>query len=112
MGASTAYGILTHQDSRTRIDYELETRFYKPRDLSEIPVHKLNFVVWRQSMQVRFFLEMIVFFANVCLFNWYLTQFVINWNSLGKALDQAKIDYDLDIEEGRIVLDPDQVYNA
>ena len=65
MGASTAYGILTHQDSRTRIDYELETRFYKPRDLSEIPVHKLNFLVWRQSMQVRFFLEMIVFFANV-----------------------------------------------
>ena len=48
-------------------------------------------------MQVRFFLELVVFFINVFLFNRYLAEFVHNWNDLGKALSEAETDYMNDI---------------
>ena len=105
MGASTAYGILTHVDNRNRTDIELMTRFYKPRDTSLIPVHKLNFPVVRASMQARFLLEMIVFFFNVCAFNLYLATFVRHWNDLINALHIAEISYRSDVESGIINVD-------
>lgn len=82
MGASTAYSILTQNDSRNVIDYELQHRFYKSRDKKEVPPHKFNFVVVRQSMEVRYFLEMTLFFLLVCTFQRYLTYYSKSSNIL------------------------------
>ena len=76
LGASTCYGILTKSGEANgfkKSDYELENRFYRPSrrnqsDSSKIMPHQFNFVVVRRSMQTRYFLEIIIFFALVATF--------------------------------------------
>ena len=64
-GASTTYSILTHQDGELcQYDYERKNRFYaKMADREVSTPHKFNFMVIRRSMSVRYFMEMIFFFA-------------------------------------------------
>ena len=68
MNASTAYGILTNSSTQNQNDYELQHRFYKARNERDLSPHKLNFVVVRKSMEVRYFLEMVFYFILVCCF--------------------------------------------
>lgn len=59
LGRSTCYNILTHFGERYRMDYEHTYRFYKrPDQNSGSQPHMLSFKVYRESMQVRYFLEM------------------------------------------------------
>ena len=44
--------------------------------------HKLNFVVVRRSMEVRYFIEMIIFFVLICTIQYELLRFIKNWNIL------------------------------
>ena len=73
-GASTAYGILMHEDGEFyHLDYERRNRFYVTRpkktsgDLSSHP-HTLNFMVIRRSMRTRYFMEMAFFFCLALAF--------------------------------------------
>ena len=67
---STAYGILFKSRRGTfskaeDFDYELEHRFYKRKDMERVQPHKLQFKVVRNSMQTRYFLEMLFYFSLV-----------------------------------------------
>ena len=66
LGASTAFGILTNGESK--YDYEQLNRFYKVRKNWQIRPHKLNFMVVRRSMEMRYFLEMAFFLFVVVVF--------------------------------------------
>ena len=65
-GVSTCHGIWTKSGDDP--DYEIENRFYKKRDLSRVMPHRFNFMVVRRSMQTRYFLEIVIFFALVSTF--------------------------------------------
>lgn len=65
LGASTPYRILT--EAEAGFDLEYGTRFYKARDKRATP-HSLSFVVVRQSMQIRYFMETFFFFLLACYF--------------------------------------------
>ena len=70
---STAYGVLFKSRggnfSKTQDnDYELQHRFYKGKDLDRIAPHILNFRVVLNSMQTRYFLEMVFYFMLVIAF--------------------------------------------
>ena len=80
MGASTCYGILTHIDDRYKYDFEQTARFYKTNNVEEVRPHRLNFAVVRQSMQIRFFIEMIIYGTLACVFQYFITKFSQEFN--------------------------------
>ena len=89
--ASTAFGILTHFDSRFSYDYEQLNRFYLEKDVHTISPHKLNFVVVRNSMQVRYYLE-ICFFLSLALYIQFEIQLFSNaFNEFSNTLSEYKI---------------------
>ena len=61
---STTYGILTQEKSGE--DYESENRFYNMRDISRVQSHQYVYMVIRNSMQARYFIEMIFYFVFMC----------------------------------------------
>ena len=61
MSSSTPYSILFNSG---KFDYERHSRFYQPRVLKQgKQPHQMSFVVHTNSMQVRYFLEIFVFFT-------------------------------------------------
>jgi len=82
LGASTAYGILTHIDSDCKQDFEAFNRFYQRRSDRSIGVHRYTFKVVRQSMETRYFLEMAFFLGVACLLQYYIMDFTTIWNVL------------------------------
>ena len=86
LGASTAYGILTHTDSDCKQDFEAFNRFYQRRGDRSIEVHPYTFKVVRRSMEIRYFLEMAFFLAVACLFQYYIMDFTTIWNFLNAEI--------------------------
>ena len=81
-GASTLYSIIQHQNERYKFDYELKNRFYKKKNFRTVQPHKLNFMVVRKSMEVRYFLEMVTFFILVLLIQFELIEYVKTYNEV------------------------------
>ena len=90
MDASTCYGILTHYSDRYRYDYEKQYRFYKKKSKKLIPPHRLNFMVVRKSMQIRYFMEMTFFFLLACLFQYEVYEFAKYYNEWSSQLKELK----------------------
>lgn len=80
--ASTAYGILTHRTDRYQYDYEQRNRFYAPRDQKLIRPNKLSFNVMIRSMQVRYFLEVFIYFVLSVSLQLSITGFSEEYNKM------------------------------
>ena len=65
--ASTAYKLIK-ADYGENQDEELETRFYKPRDISKFTSHSYTLRVYLKSMQTRYFIELALFLMLAVLF--------------------------------------------
>ena len=81
LATSTAYGII-NQSRGKKEDFEYDNRFYKARDLSRIQPHRFGYMVVRNSMQTRYFLEMVFYFALMCIFQFQLTKFIDAFNTV------------------------------
>lgn len=72
ISSSTAYGILTHLEDRYKFDYERQNRFYMKRSKKVVKPHKMNFMVVRKSMEIRYFMEIFFVFLMAVFFQYYL----------------------------------------
>lgn len=73
MDSSTAYGILNHFDDRYNFDFESQNRFYRASSSErEIKPHKMNFMIVRKSMQIRYFMEIGFMVILATCFQYYL----------------------------------------
>ena len=68
LDGSTSYGILRHLGKEYKYDYEQMTRFYKKQDYSEIRPNKMNFAIIRNSMEMRYLFEVLIFCIIAILF--------------------------------------------
>ena len=59
--ASTCYNILFKYDFNIMKDYEAENRFYHTFDLTKMMSHGLIMRVWTESMQLRFFIDLVIY---------------------------------------------------
>ena len=90
LSASTTFTILTHISARLT-DCELEHRFYKTRSpkLGK-HAHKLSFTVVMNSMQVRYFLEMLIFFCLVVYMQYGLYRFSLMFNKAMESIAEVQ----------------------
>ena len=69
---STAFGILRNPPGQPDFDFEYENRFYRGKVYERIHPNRFTFMVVRNSMQTRYFLEMSFFFILVVTFQFQL----------------------------------------
>ena len=73
---STAYDYLIYNKLDSLDDYESKKRFYHDRDLTlDVRPNRFAYRVWFESMNLRYFIEMAFFLANVLVFQLYITSF-------------------------------------
>lgn len=79
LDTSTPYNILTQSDQS--YDFEHANRFYNRNKIRASP-HPLNFMVVRGSMQMRYFMDMIFFFALTIYFQYELMDWLDVFNRM------------------------------
>ena len=73
---STAYDYLYYNKLDSQDDFESKKRFYHDRDLTlDVRPNRFAYRVWFESMNLRYFIEMAFFLANVLVFQLYITSF-------------------------------------
>jgi len=82
LGNSTSYKLLTQDSLDYLHDYEKHNRFYHKRSTLNVKPHKLMHCVWRESMEVRYFLEMGIFMAVTLMFQYVITVFNADYHDL------------------------------
>ena len=77
MEASTTYKIFKNTNFDQVEDYEAKyTRFWRRDSKSESSLpHTLNFTVWKDSMRIRYFFEMLMFALQVIVLTYFISLF-------------------------------------
>ena len=91
---STCYDILKFGKLVYNRDYEKDRRFYKPRTLKdEVRPHILTYRVWSDSMNFRYFAEMVLFGLCVLVFQYYISAFNSDLHKLTDDIELLEKDY-------------------
>ena len=75
MSNSTCYQILTVSNIGHIEDFETVNRFYSERHYKKIRPHGFMYKVYIQSMQQRYFIEVLVFLTLAVVFQIYIDKF-------------------------------------
>lgn len=79
---ATSYDLISTNKLDNRQDSERRKRFYKRRGKQDKPEpHLFSFVVWKKSISLRYFLETILFFVLVTVFQNEVSAFNKNLHS-------------------------------
>lgn len=80
---STAYDYLVFGNLNGNIDFEKRKRFYHKRDLTlDVRPHRFAYRVWSESMNLRYFFEMVFFCICVILFQYFISAFNTDMHKL------------------------------
>jgi hypothetical protein len=86
METSTCFRILKHSNHSSNEDFELNNRFYHSKKVEEFKNHDIQYGVWKKSMFIRYFLEVIIFLAALIYLQFQISEFNSDLHDLRKTL--------------------------
>ena len=92
MGNSSNYHILRYGHLSYAEDYEYRYRFYRKHyDTETVKPHFLSFRVWAESINLRYFIEMVMYFALLITFQYYVVAYNKDLHILTSEIEETKV---------------------
>jgi len=83
---STCYNILTQSKLSHSEDYASSHMFYHPFNLDEVRPHEYIYKIYLQSMQQRYFIEVMLFLVMAIVFQYFIDRFNTGQQQLSRQV--------------------------